>query len=184
MKLKGKNVMVTGGAGFIGSHLVDRLIAEEPAKLIVVDNFFLGCEENLAAARAVLPELEIFRLDASDLAAMRQVVESEAIEVVFDLAVIPLPTSLKYPVWTIETNVGIASTFCELARWGCIKTLVHCGNPELVRSANLNPLDGRIRASYAGVLKTGMILAGEIEGNRHKSTLIINGEVVEAHASG
>ena len=42
----------------------------------------------------------------------------EKIEVVFDLAVIPLPTSLSYPVWTVETNVGIATTFCELARWG------------------------------------------------------------------
>jgi UDP-glucose 4-epimerase len=37
--IKGKNVLVTGGAGFIGSHLVDRIIRDDPANLVVVDNF-------------------------------------------------------------------------------------------------------------------------------------------------
>ncbi len=110
MKLREKNILVTGGAGFIGSHLVDRLIREEPAGLVVVDNFFLGHEENLAEARKFFPELKVYRLDASDLAAMHQVVKAEQIDVVFNLAVVPLPTSLQYPVWTIETNVGIATT--------------------------------------------------------------------------
>jgi UDP-glucose 4-epimerase len=141
VELKGKSILVSGGAGFIGSHLVDRLICEEPGNLVVVDNFFLGREENLAAARAAFPALKVYRLDASDLAAMHQLVHSEAIEVVFDLAVIPLPTSLQYPVWTIETNVGIATTFCELARWGNIKTLIHCSSSEAYGTAQYVPMD-------------------------------------------
>ena len=44
------NAVVTGGAGFIGSHLVDALIEEKPAKLIAVDNLFLGRQENLSQA--------------------------------------------------------------------------------------------------------------------------------------
>ena len=48
--LKGKNVLITGGAGFIGSNLADRIICENPAHLTVVDNFFLGSEENLKNA--------------------------------------------------------------------------------------------------------------------------------------
>lgn len=141
MKLRGKNVLVTGGAGFIGSHLVDHLIREEPARLVVVDNFFLGREENLAEARKSFPDLKIYRLDASDLAAMHQVVKAEQIEVVFDLAVVPLPTSLQYPVWTVQTNVSIAMTFCELARWGCIQTLVHCSSSEAYGTAQYVPMD-------------------------------------------
>jgi UDP-glucose 4-epimerase len=141
MKLSGKNVLVTGGAGFIGSHLVDRIIQENPAKLLVVDNFFLGQEENLHDARENYPGLKVNRLDASDLDSMRNLVEAEKVEVVFNLAVIPLPTSLHYPVWTIHTNVGIATTFCELVRWGSIQTLVHVSSSEAYGSALYIPMD-------------------------------------------
>jgi len=111
------------------------LILEEPASLVVVDNFFLGTEENLVDARKAFPDLRVYRLDASSLAAMQQVVQSEKIDVVFNLAVIPLPTSLEYPAWTIETNIEITTTFCELARWGYIQTLVHCSSSEAYGSA-------------------------------------------------
>ncbi len=118
MSVRSKSVLVTGGAGFIGSHLVDRLIRDEPSRITVVDNFFLGNEENLADARAARPDLEVVRLDASDLAAMQDVVQQNQVDVVFDLAVIPLPTSLTFPAWTVQTNVGIATTFCEIVRRG------------------------------------------------------------------
>lgn len=120
---------------------MDRLVQEEPANLVVVDNFFLGREENLAQARQKFPTLKIHRLDASDLAAMHQLVEIEDIGVVFDLATIPLPTSLHFPFWTVETNVSITTTFCELARWNCIETLVHCSSSEAYGSAQYVPMD-------------------------------------------
>ena len=70
MKLTGKNVMVTGGAGFIGSHLLDRITEENPANLIVVDSFFLGNERNLTETRRACPDLKLYRMDASNLAAI------------------------------------------------------------------------------------------------------------------
>ncbi|KAL8481495.1 hypothetical protein ACS0TY_027317 [Phlomoides rotata] len=61
--LKGKNlrILVTGGAGFVGSHLVDRLIARGDS-VIVVDNFFTGRKENLLH-HFRNPKLELIRHD-------------------------------------------------------------------------------------------------------------------------
>ena len=141
MSLRDRSVLVTGGAGFIGSHLVDRLITESPRKIVVVDNFFLGSESNLLDARSAYPDLEVLRLDASDLASMQDVVVTHEIETVFDLAVVPLPTSLDYPHWTMLTNIGITATFCEIARRGLIERLVHMSSSEAYGSGRYMPMD-------------------------------------------
>lgn len=141
MSVRSKSILITGGAGFIGSHLVDRLIQDEPRRITVVDNFFLGSADNLAEAKAARPDLEIIRLDASDLAAMQDVVTAHQIDTVFDLAVIPLPTSLTYPAWTVQTNVGIATTFCEIARRGLVERLIHVSSSEAYGSARYIPMD-------------------------------------------
>lgn len=141
MKLQGKNVLVSGGAGFIGSHLVDRIIQDNPARLVVVDNYFLGKDENLTEARKAYPDLKVVRMDAGDFSAMHQLVRAEEIQVVFDLAVIPLPTSLTFPAWTVHTNVSIATAFSELARCGYIETLIHCSSSEAYGSAQYAPMD-------------------------------------------
>ena len=50
MDLKGRRILVVGGAGFIGSHVVDELLKEDVAEIRVFDNFTRGREENLSAA--------------------------------------------------------------------------------------------------------------------------------------
>lgn len=141
MLLTNQSVLVTGGAGFIGSHFVDRLICEGPARIVVVDNFFLGSMDNLRPAMASRPDIEIMRLDASDLPAMQDVVRNSDIDVVFDFAVIPLPTSLEYPSWTTMTNIGIVNTFCEITRQGLVDRFVHISSSEAYGSARYSPMD-------------------------------------------
>ena len=103
--IKGKNVLVTGGAGFIGSHLVDLLILEGVSQLTIVDDFFLGTPANLAAASQQKPDLRILQVDASDGHALRKTfAELKEVDVVFDLAVIPLPTSLVRPQFCFEKS--------------------------------------------------------------------------------
>lgn len=141
MTLKGKSVLVTGGAGFIGSHLVDRIIREEPSNLVVVDNLCMGKMSNLQEAKRNFPELRVVRMCASNEDAMECLIDSEEIEVVFNLAVISLPASLVKPSWTYRHNVDITLCACELARRGCYKTLIHFSSSEAYGTCLYDPMD-------------------------------------------
>ena len=140
-KLRGKSVLVTGGAGFIGSHLVDRIIQDSPSNLVVVDNLFLGKEANLDQARQAFPALKFYRQDASDYEAMKRIITAEGVEAVFNLAVVPLPTSLERPRWTVGTNMAITTVACELLREGYYQTLIHFSSSEAYGSAQYVPMD-------------------------------------------
>ncbi len=141
MNLKNKSVLVTGGAGFIGSHLVDRLVKEKPSNIIVVDNFYLGKESNLRDARLNFPSLKIVKMDCSDQKKMERLVKNEDVDVVFNLAVIPLPISLIEPCWVYRHNVDMALSACELARKGFYKTLVHFSSSEAYGDCQYAPMD-------------------------------------------
>ncbi|KAL0674764.1 hypothetical protein Bca4012_002745 [Brassica carinata] len=97
LKRKGLRVVVTGGAGFVGSHLVDRLMARGD-NVIVVDNFFTGSKENVMHHFGN-PNFELIRHD---------VVEPILLEVdqIYHLACPASPVHYKFnPVKTIKTNV-------------------------------------------------------------------------------
>ncbi len=141
LALTNKSVLITGGAGFIGSHLIERIIVDNPKDVVVIDNFFLGSEFNLIQAIKLFPELRIIRMDASNFAAVQDIVKKFNVEIVFDLATVPLPTSLEYPNWTLQTIVGIASTMSEIARMGLIESLVHLSSSEAYGSAQYVPMD-------------------------------------------
>ncbi|KAJ4719848.1 UDP-glucuronic acid decarboxylase [Melia azedarach] len=91
-------ILVTGGAGFIGSHLVDKLMENEKNEVIVVDNYFTGSKDNLKKWIGH-PRFELIRHD---------VTEPLLIEVdqIYHLACPASPIFYKYnPVKTIKTNV-------------------------------------------------------------------------------
>lgn len=141
MRLKNKSVLVTGGAGFIGSHLVDELIREEAEEIIVVDNFFLGKKGNLEHAKESFEDLKVYEEDAADSKKMKEIIVEGDVDVIFNLAVIPLPTSFTKPRWTFEVNVDITLAFCDLIKEGCYDTLIHCSSSEAYGSAQYIPMD-------------------------------------------
>lgn len=90
-------ILVTGGAGFIGSHLVDRLI-KESHKVVVIDNLSTGKKENLN------PKADFYNLDISEFKKIKPFFEG--VDFVFHLAAIPrLPVSIKDPIGTSKVNI-------------------------------------------------------------------------------
>lgn len=135
LKLIGKNVLVTGGAGFIGSHLVDHLIGEKARKIIIVDNFFLGKLSNLEKAKKTFKNLFVFNKNAEDYDFMKSVIGKNKVDIVFNLATKCLPYSFVNPEETFMVNVNISSTLLKLLRKRYYKTLIHFSSSEVYGSA-------------------------------------------------
>lgn len=134
MKLKDKSILVTGGAGFLGSHLCEKLIMCDVAKLTVVDDFSLGTMKNIRDIR-ITPSVTIKNIDASDYELMQTVCNQAQPDVIFNLAVISLPASLEEPKHAIDKNIQITSTICELQRQEKFKTLIHISSSEAYGTA-------------------------------------------------
>jgi UDP-glucose 4-epimerase len=134
ISLKNKRVLVTGGAGFLGSYLCENLLKYELEKIIIVDNFSLGKLSNLDNIKNV-ENLIIYKKNSSNLLKMNEILDKENIDVVFNLAVIPLPMSLISPKKTIDTNILITSTLCELLRLNKFSTLIHISSSEAYGSS-------------------------------------------------
>ncbi len=106
--------LVTGGAGFIGSHLVDALVARGDS-VTIVDDLSGGKESNVAAALAGDVRLE--RCDVRDGAALTKIVADAQPEAIFHLAAqVDVRISLADPAFDVRTNVEGTVNVLECAR--------------------------------------------------------------------
>ncbi|MGH7180600.1 MAG: dTDP-glucose 4,6-dehydratase, partial [Nitrospiraceae bacterium] len=127
-------------AGFIGSHLCDRIIVENPSELVVIDNLFLGRESNLDTARAGCDRFAFYKDSVADHVRLREILVKHQPDVVFNLSVIPLPKSLEVPGWSSDENWKMTLNLCESWREGIFKTLVHFSSSEVYGTARAVPM--------------------------------------------
>src|SRR4030095_11396413 len=99
-KLAGNRVVVTGGAGFVGSNVVRKLL-KEFAKVVVLDDFYTGDENNLALGDE---NLEIVRGSVTDFDLVRNVVNGASL--IFHLAARNIIVSTRNPREDYEVNIG------------------------------------------------------------------------------
>jgi len=138
--MKYKNILVTGGAGFAGSHLVDTLVKHDAEKVVVVDNMFLGKMENLSWARKN-GNVVVYKEDARYLTALENIVEREKPEAAFNLAVKCLPYGFVDPEGSFMTGVEIAHNMANLLRKKKFERLVHFSSSEAYGTAQRIPMD-------------------------------------------
>ncbi len=115
---KSMNILVTGGAGFIGSCLVNKLV-EQGHNVVVIDNLSSGRKENLN------PKAKFYEMDVRD-SKIYQIFQDENPETVFHLAAQPIvEIAYKNPLETMETNIMGTANILEACRLkGDIKSIV------------------------------------------------------------
>src|SRR3954462_15081993 len=115
--------LVTGGAGFIGSNLVDALL-DRGDEVTVVDNLATGRLENLDGARR--RGIARHEDDITDAARMRKVFAGARPDIVFHLAAqIDVRKSIEDPAWDASINVGGTIKVLEGARRAGVKRVVN-----------------------------------------------------------
>jgi UDP-glucuronate 4-epimerase len=115
-----KNILVTGGAGFIGSHLVDNLLENTDANVCIVDNFndFYSPAVKLAnlGTNSEHPRLKIYQTDICDQTGLREVFSAGEFDAVVHLAAYAgVRPSLMNPKLYTEVNVCGTLNLLELA---------------------------------------------------------------------
>lgn len=110
---KPARALITGGAGFIGSHLADALLAQGH-RVVVVDNLATGRYENIAHLEGRPDFQYVFESATNEMVMDRLVSESD---IVYHLAAaVGVELIVRDPVWTIETNLQATEVALRLAR--------------------------------------------------------------------
>ncbi len=124
--------LVTGGAGFIGSHLVDSLI-ERGDQVIVIDNLLTGKKENIN------PAAEFLKLDIRDLDEIRP--HFEGVEAVFHLAALPrIPISIEKPAESHAINATGTLNVLIVSRDAGVKKVIYSSSSSIYGNKDSLPL--------------------------------------------
>jgi len=126
-------IAVIGGCGFVGSHVVDALV-EKGHEIVVVDNFLLGKMSNIQDAMNK-GSVKVYNEDARQLTALHEIITTEKIETVVNLAMKCLPTSFVDPEGAYMAGVQIAANLAYILRKEGYKRLVHFSSSEIYGSA-------------------------------------------------
>lgn len=128
--------LVTGGAGFIGSHIARKLL-ERGDRVRILDNFSTGKRENLAGMEA---DIELVQGDIRDLAAVEQA--TRGVRYIFHhAAMVSVPLSVEKPQECFDANVQGTVNLLECARHAGVSRLVLASSAAVYGESQAYPLN-------------------------------------------
>src|SRR6201999_2228980 len=138
--LRGERVLVTGGAGTIGSHLVDQLVQAGAEEIVVLDNFVRGRRENLAQALRS-DSVCVVTGDIGDRELVGRL--TRGIDVVFHLAAIRITQCAEEPRLALEVLVDGTYTILEAAAAAGVAKVVASSSASVYGLAEVFPTTER-----------------------------------------
>jgi len=139
MELQNKKILVTGGAGFIGSHTADALI-KKGAKVVIIDNLVTGKKENLN------PEAQFYKLNIAN-PKIESVFRKEKPEFIYHFAFnVLVPKSVKNPLVDIDSITGSLNILKNAQKYGVKKIIFSSsgfvyGNTKNLPAKETEPID-------------------------------------------
>jgi len=133
---EGATVLVTGGAGLIGSHIVDRLIDEGVGEIRVLDNLVRGCRDNLAPALARRP-IRFLEEDVRDRMAVQRAVAGS--DYIFHQAAIRITRCAEEPRECVEVLVQGTLNVFEAAVAAGVRKIVYASSASVYGAAEQFP---------------------------------------------
>ena len=153
LKDKYKKALVTGGAGFIGSHIVEECL-RQGLDVVSIDNYFAGKKQNLDFLHRRYNNLEEVECDVTDYDKLKQYMDG--VDIIFHEAASKKTICLKDPRKDLLINGTGTYNILELARDYGVKKVVHASSGSVYGEAKYFPQDEEHPVnptSYYGVSK-------------------------------
>ena len=139
MDIRGKKLVLVGGAGLIGSHTVDHLVKEDVREIVIYDDFARGSRENLASALKD-PRVTIFDVGGNILQRDILAKAFEGADGVFHFAALWLLQCHDYPRSAFDVNVGGTFNVLEACLEQNVKRLVYSSSASVYGDAVEEPM--------------------------------------------
>ncbi len=122
INIAGSTILVTGGAGFVGSHVIEKLLPHQPSKIFVIDNLLRGSLKNMTSFKNN-PIVEFIQDDIRNLDLLEKIFPQ--VDYVFHLAALRITRCAENPVEAFSVMVEATSRIVELAKKNGVKKIIY-----------------------------------------------------------
>lgn len=136
--IKDKRILITGGAGFIGSHIVDLLVKEKPRQIVIFDNFIRGTKENLKEALKS-KKVKVIKGDVTDFKQINRAMKG--IDYVFHEVALWLLHCEENPREAIRVNIEGTLNVLEACVKNKVKKIVAASSASVYGDAEIFPTE-------------------------------------------